>query len=232
MRRRAVLAAAAGITAVTPLGRLGRPALAQIAARTLRFVPTVALTSIDPLWSLATISYTHGYMVWDTLFSLGHNLARPPQAAERAEVSSDELTWTMLAAQSRANTGPPHGSADPARRRIRQRLPTSSTVWPSTIWGCTCNLESRRRAGRAPQPSMAPRDVCHAIARRSTRSFSDAARVGPRARSQPRHRPRSARRDERLGSSWRFSPDCAGPSACLIGPAAAPQSPRSERRCV
>lgn len=60
MRRRAVLAAAAGITAATPLGRLGRPALAQIAARTLRFVPAVALTSVDPLWSLATISYTHG----------------------------------------------------------------------------------------------------------------------------------------------------------------------------
>ena len=95
MRRRAVLAAAAGITAATPLGRLGRPALAQIAARTLRFVPAVALTSVDPLWSLATISYTHGYMVWDTLFSLDHNLAPRPQAAERAEVSSDELTWTI-----------------------------------------------------------------------------------------------------------------------------------------
>jgi ABC-type transport system substrate-binding protein len=79
----------------TPLGHLGRPALAQIAARTLRFVPAVALTSVDPLWSLATISYTHGYMIWDTLFSLDHNFAPCPQAAERAEVSSDELTWTI-----------------------------------------------------------------------------------------------------------------------------------------
>src|SRR6478672_11293426 len=42
--------AAASICAATPLGR---PALAQIAARTLRFVPAVALTSVDPLWSLA-----------------------------------------------------------------------------------------------------------------------------------------------------------------------------------
>ena len=96
MRRRAVLAAAAGIATATPLGHLGRPALAQIAARTLRFVPAVALTSVDPLWSLATISYTHGYMIWDTLFSLDHNLAPRPQAAERAEVSSDELTWTIM----------------------------------------------------------------------------------------------------------------------------------------
>ena len=34
-------------------------------------------------------------MVWDTLFSLDHNLAPRPQAAERAEVSSDELIWTI-----------------------------------------------------------------------------------------------------------------------------------------
>jgi peptide/nickel transport system substrate-binding protein len=34
-------------------------------------------------------------MVWDTLSSLDHNLAPRAQAAERAEVSSDELTWTI-----------------------------------------------------------------------------------------------------------------------------------------
>ena len=92
MRRRTVLASAASLVAA-PL--LARPAFAQSAARTLRFVPSVALTSIDPLWSLATISYTHGYMVWDTLFSLDQTLAPHPQAAAGAEVSSDELTWTI-----------------------------------------------------------------------------------------------------------------------------------------
>jgi peptide/nickel transport system substrate-binding protein len=93
MRRRTILASALG--AVPIVGGLARPALAQNAARTLRFVPSVALTSVDPLWSLATISYTHGYMVWDTLFALDHNLDPHPQAADGAEVSSDELTWTI-----------------------------------------------------------------------------------------------------------------------------------------
>lgn len=51
MQRRTVLAAAAGLAA-SPL--LGHPAFAQAAARTLRFVPSAALTSIDPMWSLAT----------------------------------------------------------------------------------------------------------------------------------------------------------------------------------
>ena len=91
MHRRTFLAGTAGLAA-TPLAR---PAIAQGAARTLRFVPSVALTSIDPLWSLATISYVHGYMVWDTLFSLDRNLGPHPQAADGADVSSDELTWTI-----------------------------------------------------------------------------------------------------------------------------------------
>jgi peptide/nickel transport system substrate-binding protein len=95
MRRRTILASAVGLGAAPLIGGLARPALAQGAARTLRFVPSAGLTSVDPLWSLATISYTHGYMVWDTLFSLDENLAPHPQAAERAEVSSDELTWTI-----------------------------------------------------------------------------------------------------------------------------------------
>jgi peptide/nickel transport system substrate-binding protein len=95
MRRRTLLASAAGVCTSPLLAALARPALAQTAARTLRFVPAVALTSVDPLWSLATISIVHGYMVWDTLFSLDHTLAPRPQAAERAEVSADELTWTI-----------------------------------------------------------------------------------------------------------------------------------------
>ncbi len=90
MRRRTLLASAAA----PMLGGLARPALAQ-GSRVLKFVPSVALTSIDPLWSLATISYTHGYMVWDTLFSMDSKLNPKPQAADGAEVSADELTWTI-----------------------------------------------------------------------------------------------------------------------------------------
>jgi peptide/nickel transport system substrate-binding protein len=87
MRRRTVLATAAA-------SLLARPSLAQ-GARVLKFVPSAALSSVDPLWSLATISYCHGYMVWDTLFSLDSKLAPHPQAAAGAEVSADELTWTV-----------------------------------------------------------------------------------------------------------------------------------------
>lgn len=95
MLRRSLLASATGLSAALLPRVFARSALAQGATRTLRFVPAVALTSVDPLWSLATISYVHGYMIWDTLFSLDHNLAPHPQAAGRTEVSPDELTWTI-----------------------------------------------------------------------------------------------------------------------------------------
>lgn len=95
MRRRTLLAAAT----VPLLGSLPRPAPAQdtaAGARTLRFVPQSDLSSIDPLWSVATVSVTHGYMVWDTLFGLDLDLQPRPQMCERAEVSADGRTWTFV----------------------------------------------------------------------------------------------------------------------------------------
>jgi peptide/nickel transport system substrate-binding protein len=95
MRRRHFLASATGLAATPLLGGLARPALAQSTSKTLRFVPGADLASIDPLWSLAVISFTHGYMVWDTLFGIDLRLQPHPQMAERAEVSEDQLTWTI-----------------------------------------------------------------------------------------------------------------------------------------
>jgi len=86
MRRRTLLAA--------PLLGLTRPALAQ-PAHTLRFVPQSDLSSIDPLWSVATVAVTHGYMVWDTLFGIDLSLRPQPQMAERAEASDDGRAWVF-----------------------------------------------------------------------------------------------------------------------------------------
>jgi peptide/nickel transport system substrate-binding protein len=92
MRRRDFLTGATGL-ATSPM--IPRRARAQSAARRLRFVPAADLASVDPLWSLAVISFVHGYMVWDTLFGVDLNLQPHPQMAERAEASPDERTWTI-----------------------------------------------------------------------------------------------------------------------------------------
>src|SRR6185312_940013 len=37
---------------------------------TLRFIPQADLRVLDPMWTTATITRDHGYMVYDTLFAL------------------------------------------------------------------------------------------------------------------------------------------------------------------
>jgi peptide/nickel transport system substrate-binding protein len=61
MRRRGLLKA-------VPL--LATPALAQSNAKPLRFVPQANLSSLDPVWTTATVAINHAYMVYDTLYGI------------------------------------------------------------------------------------------------------------------------------------------------------------------
>ena len=46
------------------------PALAQDwRASTMRFIPQANLSSLDPIWTTATVTNNHGYYVYDTLFA-------------------------------------------------------------------------------------------------------------------------------------------------------------------
>ncbi|WP_335904884.1 ABC transporter substrate-binding protein [Acidisphaera sp. L21] len=88
MKRRSFLVASAGL--------LAAPALAQdTRASTLRFVPQANLTSLDPIWTTATVTGNHGYYVFDTLYST-NRLGQPlPQMAEGHEVSADGTLWRI-----------------------------------------------------------------------------------------------------------------------------------------
>ncbi|MDB5370583.1 MAG: transporter substrate-binding protein [Roseomonas sp.] len=73
---------------------LSRPALAQgPAARTLRFVPSANLSTLDPLWSAALIAFTYGYMVYDQLYGLDDSLTPQPQMVAGHELSDNDRTW-------------------------------------------------------------------------------------------------------------------------------------------
>ena len=74
---------------------LGAPAIAQSAAKTLRFVPQANLTAPDPIWTTATVAINHGYMVWDTLYGIDDALVSQPQMVAGHEISDDKLTWTF-----------------------------------------------------------------------------------------------------------------------------------------
>jgi peptide/nickel transport system substrate-binding protein len=89
MHRRTFLGAAA--TAALPRIAIAQPA----ASRVLRFVPQANLTLIDPVSTTAAVSSNHGYMVFDTLFSLNTALQPRPQMAEGFTVSDDGRTYLI-----------------------------------------------------------------------------------------------------------------------------------------
>ena len=95
MKRRHLLRTAAAI----PVAGLARPALGQSAQAsrrdTLRFVPQADLSSLDPIWTTATVTGNHGYYVYDTLYSADDKLRPRPQMAAGHEVSADGRTWRI-----------------------------------------------------------------------------------------------------------------------------------------
>ncbi len=92
MKRRDFLKTSAATLAA---GSLGAPAIAQSAAKTLRFVPQANLANPDPIWTTATVAINHGYMVWDTLYGIDNAGVSHPQMVAGHELSDDKLTWTF-----------------------------------------------------------------------------------------------------------------------------------------
>lgn len=88
--RRSILGAAAA----TPL--LSLPSLAQNQTKVLRYVPSSNLTILDPVFTPAAVSITHGYCIFDTLYGMDANLQPVPQMAEGHTVSDDGLTWEIV----------------------------------------------------------------------------------------------------------------------------------------
>ena len=94
MRRRSILKNAASAAAFGGI-ELHRPAIAQGAARTLRFVPYVNLTNLDPVWTVTGATMQHGYLVFDMLYGIDENFQPRPQMCTGHELSADGLTWTF-----------------------------------------------------------------------------------------------------------------------------------------
>ena len=75
---------------------LATPAIGRASDRsTLRFVPQANLSALDPIWSTAAITVTHGFCVFDTLYGVDAKLNPHPQMAAGATVSDDGRTWLV-----------------------------------------------------------------------------------------------------------------------------------------
>src|SRR6195952_2874113 len=87
MKRRSFLAAAAATA-------LARPAIAN-GAKPLIFVPQANLTSLDPVWTTATVTRNFALMVYDMLYGRDESFVPQPQMVAGHVVDDDGKRWTM-----------------------------------------------------------------------------------------------------------------------------------------
>ncbi|HEV7338115.1 MAG TPA: ABC transporter substrate-binding protein, partial [Bosea sp. (in: a-proteobacteria)] len=94
MKRRQFLQGAAAAALFAPA--MTRGAFAQAAnATVMKMAPQANLTSLDPIWTTATVTNNHGYYVFDTLYGGDLDLKPQPQMAEGHEISADGKVWKI-----------------------------------------------------------------------------------------------------------------------------------------
>lgn len=85
-----------GAVAATTLAvALAASTPAAMAETVLKVVPHSGLKILDPIWTTAYITRNHGYMIYDTLFTLDPEGNIQPQMIDSVTRSDDELTITM-----------------------------------------------------------------------------------------------------------------------------------------
>ena len=94
MHRRTILQGAALAAGLGAAAR-SHPARAKAPANTLRFVPYVNLTSLDPVWTVTGATLAYGYMVYDMLYGIDAQFQPQPQMCAGHELSADGRTWTF-----------------------------------------------------------------------------------------------------------------------------------------
>lgn len=92
MQRRSILkAGAAGLA-----GTVAGPALVRAqSATTLRFTPQQDLVTLDPVTTTAYATRNHGYMVFDTLYSMDAEFKPSPQMVEGHRIEDDGRRWDL-----------------------------------------------------------------------------------------------------------------------------------------
>ncbi|MDT8295569.1 ABC transporter substrate-binding protein, partial [Roseomonas mucosa] len=75
---------------------LAAPRIAQATSqRVLKFVPQSDLTVLDPVWTTATVTRNHAFLVFDTLYGLDTDFRPHPQMAEGHVVEADGRAWNI-----------------------------------------------------------------------------------------------------------------------------------------
>jgi len=104
----------------------------------IRIVPQSNLQVLDPFWTTATVTRTHGYMIYDTLFGTDAKGAIQPQMVEQWNASTDRRTWNFTLRESlQFHDGTPVTSTDviasltrwSQKDHLGQRLAAATDHW-------------------------------------------------------------------------------------------------------
>lgn len=87
--RRTLLSLAAGLPLAAP--RMVRAA----SATTLRFVPVIDLSYLDPIFNNAQVTRNHAFMVFDTLYGMDAKLEIHPQMVQGHQVENNGKLWNL-----------------------------------------------------------------------------------------------------------------------------------------
>lgn len=121
LTRRTLLGAGLGLGA----SALAAPAAAQAQpARVLRFIPEADLAVLDPIWTTATVTRNHGYLVFDTLYCQDDAFRVQPQMVAGHTVEGDGRLWRLTLRDGlRFHDGEPVRAQDvvPSIRRFAAR---------------------------------------------------------------------------------------------------------------
>ena len=89
-RRAALASGGAGIAGLTA------PSIVRAeASRTLRFIPTTDLLSLDPVWTTSDTTRNHGNMIYDQLYGLDAGFTPHPQMVAGHRTEDGGLTWDL-----------------------------------------------------------------------------------------------------------------------------------------
>ena len=119
MKRRTFLGVAAGAA----VSAIAKPGLAQ-RAKVLKFIPESDVAIVDPVWTTATVTRNHGYLVFDTLYGQNANYQFEPQMVAGHTVEDDGKLWRLTLREGlRFHDGEPVRAQDvvPSVRRFSAR---------------------------------------------------------------------------------------------------------------
>ena len=112
MKRRTFGALTAGAVVAASAATTTTAKAQTAGGKVLKFVQNGNMTILDPIWTTAYVTRTHGYFIYDTLFSMDANNEVKPQMVEKYDVSTDKLTWTFTLRDNKWSDGKPVTAED------------------------------------------------------------------------------------------------------------------------